>query len=216
MRLLARRRLLGLTRALGKWSLAACSLASTRRLRQTAKAAANELRTLRCSIQAAAQPSLHDALARSEARRRTHLLALARYLRACRSNSLSHAVRCWAARALRTAADRGLGAPRASGSATSQPALRRAGVHEAALAEARSERDALAAQLAERDKALVLAQRQLSLQADRRRAVEVGGKHAASELEQLRQEAGRHGASGLPSGAPQLGSPGALDGSTGC
>ena len=139
--LLARRRLLGLTRALGKWSIAACSLASTRKLRQAAKAAANELRTLRSSILTAAQPSLRDVSERSEARRRTHLLALARYLRACRTNSLNHALRCWAVRALRGAASRGLAAaPRAlgdatSGGATSQQALRRAGVQVLALAE---------------------------------------------------------------------------------
>jgi hypothetical protein len=140
--LLARRRLLGLTRALGKWSLAACSLGLTRKLRQAAKAAANELRTLRSSILTAAQPSLRDVSERFEARRRTHLLALARYLRACRTNSLSHAVRCWAARALRGTASRGLAAaPRAlgdatsGGSATSQQALRRAGVQALALAE---------------------------------------------------------------------------------
>ena len=72
--LLARRRLLGLTRALGKWSLAACSLAAKSKLRQAAKAAANELRTLRSSILTAAQPSLRDLSERSEARRRTHLL----------------------------------------------------------------------------------------------------------------------------------------------
>ena len=195
--LLARRRLLGLTRALGKWSIAACSLASTRKLRQAAKAAANELRTLRSSILTAAQPSLRDVSERSEARRRTHLLALARYLRACRTNSLSHAVRCWAARALRGAASRGLAAaaPRAlgdatSGGATSQQALRRAGVQVMALAEARAERDAHATQLAERDRQLALAQRQLTQQSERRRAVEAGGKHAAGELERLRHEAG--------------------------
>ena len=195
--LLARRRLLGLTRALGKWSLAACSLASTRKLRQAAKAAANELRTLRSSILTAGQPSLRDVSERSEARRRTHLLALARYLRACRTNSLSHAVRCWAARALRGAASRGLAAaaPRAlgdatSGGATSHQALRRAGVQAMALAEARAERDAHATQLAERDRQLALAQRQLTQQSERRRAVEAGGKHAAGELERLRHEAG--------------------------
>ena len=104
--LLARRRLLGLTRALGKWSLAACSLAAKSKLRQAAKAAANELRTLRSSILTAAQPSLRDLSERSEARRRTHLLALARYLRACRTHSLGRALRCWAARALRGAASR--------------------------------------------------------------------------------------------------------------
>ena len=195
--LLARRRLLGLTRALGKWSLAACSLAAKSKLRQAAKAAANELRTLRSSILTAAQPSLRDLSERSEARRRTHLLALARYLRACRTHSLGRAVRCWAARALRGAASRGLAAaPRAlgdanPGGATSQQALRRAGVQALALAEARAERDAHAAQLAERDRQLALLQRQLTQQAERRRVVEAGGKHAAGELERLRQEAGR-------------------------
>ena len=104
---------------------------------------------------------------------------------------MSRAVQCWALRTLRAGAGRSLMAARSSGGATSQHALRRAGVQAVALAEVRVERDALEASLRERDKALALAQRQLTQEAERRRAVEVGKQHAAGELERLRHAAGQ-------------------------
>ena len=125
--------------------------------------------------------------------RRVQVLALSRYLRACRTHSLSRALRRWMERVAAVLQQRGSssGATLVSLRATSSRALHRVSAQAAAMAEARQEREALEALLAERERALTLAQRQLAQQAERRRAVEAGGRHAAGELDKLKYEAGQ-------------------------
>ena len=77
------------------------------------------------------------------------------------------------------------------GGAEATRALKRASAQELALHDLKAERDALAAELAARDRQLTVCTRQLAYEKDRRRALDAGSKSAHGQLRKLLDEAGK-------------------------